>query len=188
MKKRIIFILGLLCLWAAGPKPAYAQPGPSGAQRDLGPEAVYHDGGNVFRIVTTTPSSGYPVLISSQPENASLDGSTNTLLGIDNYRGRYVVNTCTAARMAILPADPSTGTYTVFRSSYGIVLASAPASNVDGLITTTVGDKNAMWIYSEAELWAIWDPNASKCTSGAAVLEQMYLTLDSSRKLRKIGR
>ena len=187
MKKQIIFILGLLCLFAGvTPRRSHAVLTPSGPQGMISVNPTFQDNGNVFRYVSSTPTA-FAIPISSSPNNVSTSTTGSPLLGIDNFRGRYVVNLCTAAEMAIVPAPSVPRIYDTYRTTFSITLASAPA-RADGSLIGGMNGANSAWLTTQAELWGVWNTGSEKCIYGTSVMEQFYLPPGNDEQLRKVGR
>ncbi len=190
MKKRILTLLLLL-----GPGGfAFAQGGESSTNAT----PVFQDGGNTWRV-TFTSATAQMVLVSSRPENATVQGSSKTVseninmnrdLGNSVWRERYITNTCTAAAVALYPAPinprvfPSTPTAVILSS------AGAPTSGGNNLYYGM--NPIRFQVTHQDEIWAIWDAAGDTagsprppCAGGLVVEEQYFREVQPGEKRRR---
>lgn len=141
MRKRLVLGMGLVMAWAG---PVLAGP-----ERMSTTDPVYNEYGNSWQAIKVAKSTTTVVLISSAAENAGL--------GIKHWRFREIINTSDGA----LVLFPNNTAYSVFTSTYSIVLS----SGVNG-----AGDS---WkVPGDAAVYGIWHPAAT--TGGAGGSEHYW--------------
>lgn len=115
-------------------------------------DSVYEEYGNKRRLISVTQSTTSVVLISS--------AATASGLGINSWREREIINFSSSAAMAIYYDNT---TYTVYKSSFGVILSSATS----GIGIKTSGGANVHLTHYQGPIWAIWDTNGSNGGAGA---------------------
>lgn len=167
--KRLSFLC--LCLSFFAGQLAFAAGG--GGESSDTVQPTFTQNGNTWRIVTTSATSTL-TLLSSTPANATMITAGTVSLGINIYRERFIVNTCTCAALSLYPTN--TG-FTQFSTTASIVLSSAPASVVNVLTLN-----NSRYFYHQDNIYGIWDTGAAGggvgptpgCGGGAIIMEEYY--------------
>lgn len=152
MKKAVL--LGAFCLfWVASPTSVCAF-----IEGSLTANPVIVDGGNSWRPISVSQSTTAVVIISTTPVGSlvtRISGSTvNEASPIQTWRFREIVNMSTCANLALYP---SSMTYTVYKSSFGVVLS----SDVTG---GGLGDSYV--VPHQGPVWGIWSGGDTGCGNG----------------------
>ena|SRR3990167_9359696 len=135
MKSRII--IGLLCLFCLAGS-AYA-----GKEQGVTTQATYDDGGNDWRPINVRQSTTAVVLISTTPRGSLMD--------IQTWRNREIVNTSTCATLTLFPDNIS---YNSYASSYSIRLSSDSSGFGQGDIYRAP---------HQGAIYGIWGPGGVGC-------------------------
>jgi len=148
-------LLAALLLLAGCGSVAFAQD--QQTERFITVDQIASNTGNNWRLIIATPAATSAVLVSSSAENAVRRVPGTASLEISVFGSRFVVNTCTAAAMALSPTQIGL----TFNPGVGVVLSSAGAPSSNPVGTMGVNYIKVDW---QGPIWAIWDTNATACT------------------------
>lgn len=155
----ILFGLGLCSLL---PSQAFGY----GEDGKITVDPTYEYYGNTPRMHHVALSTSNSVLLSSAPENASLDSDTNTLVGIQAWRWREITNVSTCAALAI--SYTNAPPWNVYSTTYSVIISSDP---------TGLGAGDSYVPGHQDAVWGIWTAasGAGSCAAGAgAIVEEVY--------------
>lgn len=138
MKPKIL--LGLLCLFCMS-QLAYA-----GKEEGVTTKATFIDGGNDWRPINVRQSTTSVVLISTTPRGSLMD--------IQTWRNREIVNNSTCAALSLFPDNVS---YNSYASSYSIRLSSDP---------TGFGYGDIYRVPHQGPVYGSWGPGGDSCGNG----------------------